>query len=73
MNPSEIAVKVRELLLPRAPIRFEPAVDALERLGDESARAPLGVASACDETGTLKDFEVLRDGWLAQFERLHEF
>lgn len=59
MNAGEIVVKGRELILPRAPIRFEPAVDALERCGNETPRAPLRVAFVFDQARTLEDFEVL--------------
>jgi len=50
-----------------------PFGDALKRSGLKTAGAPLGFASARDESGALENFQVFGDGRQAHLKRFGEF
>src|SRR5262245_59512860 len=65
----QVVVEAIEAFLPEPPIPLDVAGDLLKRLGVQSTRAPLRVASADDEARALEHLEVLRDRREAHLER----
>ena len=68
----EILIQPVVALLPEAAIGLGPLGDVFQRLGPQAAGAPLSVAAARDESGTLENVEVLRDRRLRDRERCGE-
>jgi hypothetical protein len=67
---TQVIVEAVESLFPEATVALEPFIHVLERLRLDLAGPPLRLARAGDQAGPLQHFEVLRDRWPADIERL---
>jgi hypothetical protein len=68
----EVSLEALQTLAPEPPIRLDPRIDLLEPLRTKSVHASLGIDADVDETCLTQHPEVLRDGWLAHREPVHE-
>src|SRR5687768_4503479 len=66
----QVGVETIETCFPDGTIAFGPLGDFLDRCGLDSARAPLGLPSARDQSGALEHAQVLRYRRHAHLKRL---
>src|SRR5262249_36876917 len=69
---AQVLVEAVEPFLPKRAIVFQPFVQRLERSGLNAAGAPLRLAAARDEPGTLQHLEMFGDRGSADGEGLGE-
>ena len=68
----EVALERVEAVTPRRPVRREPLVDLLQRLGPEPVDPALGVGADLDHSGVAQHPQVLRHRGLADVQRRHQ-
>src|SRR5262249_43416361 len=67
-----MSLKIVEPAFPQAAEWLDPVCDIPKSGRHEFTRPALRVAPAFDKARFLQHFEMLRDGWLTQFERCHK-
>src|SRR5579864_7255726 len=70
---AQIILEPIEALLPKAPIMLDPIGNVLKRTRGETARTPLRLAAARDQTGALQHLEMLRDRRKTHFKGFRQF
>src|SRR6266542_3270129 len=65
---AKVVVEALEALFPVASVLADPVGDVAQWLRLEAAGPPLGLAPLLDQSGTLENLEVLRDGRQAEVE-----
>src|SRR4051812_22676499 len=73
LQAPEIVIEPVEPFFPELAIAIEPIVDAFEGRRLEPTRAPLRLATACDQPGALEHLEVLGNCRPTDVERLGQF
>jgi hypothetical protein len=70
---TEQVIQALEASFPYPPVALEPVISLSEGTGFQAAWPALSVAPARNQTGVLKNSEMLRNGRLANREGLHQF
>src|SRR5579863_4432773 len=70
---AQIILEPIESLLPEAPVMLDPIGNVLKRTRGETARTPLRLAAARDQTCALQHLQMLRDCRKTHLKRFRQF